>query len=220
MEMNKKGENNKHFVLVHGFCLGAWCWYKLVSMLKLSGHRVSALDLGGCGVHPKQLHQISSISDYLQPLMDFMADLPDDQRVVLVGHSIGGIPIALAMERFPEKISVAVFVTAYMPSWTDPPATLIQEDLELGKMLIRPNLFFLDEMSKESLLSEDRYGSIKRCYIVCEEDEVMEEEFQRYNIEKSPPDDVVSIPGAGHMAMLTKPKELCFYLLELADKYN
>ncbi|KAK4416242.1 Methylesterase 1 [Sesamum alatum] len=119
----------KHFVLVHGLSHGAWCWYKLVPLLKLHGHRVTALDLGGCGVHPKQLHQISSISDYIRPLLDFLAALPDDQTVMLVGHSYGGIPISLAMENFPGKISVAVFVSAYMPNCSDPPATLIQEYL-------------------------------------------------------------------------------------------
>ncbi|KAL0322000.1 UNVERIFIED_CONTAM: Methylesterase 10 [Sesamum calycinum] len=210
-----ENSEKKHFVLVHGLSHGAWCWYKLVSLLKLQGHKVTALDLGGCGLHPKQLHQISSISDYIQPLLDFLAALPDDQTVILVGHSYGGIPISLAMENFPGKISVAVFVSAYMPNCSDPPTTLIQEDLELAKTMVRPSLIFLEELSKTCLLSEERYGAVKRCYVICEEDEVMEEEFQRYIIEKSPPEDVVSIAGAGHMIMLAKPQELCSCLTEL-----
>lgn len=62
--------------------------------------------------------------------MDFMASLvgdDDKDRVVLVGHSFGGLGVSLAMERFPEKISVAVFITAYMPNYKHPPATLIEE---------------------------------------------------------------------------------------------
>ncbi|KAL8044414.1 hypothetical protein ABFX02_08G044900 [Erythranthe guttata] len=263
---DKNKQMKKHFVLVHGFCHGAWCWYKLVSMLKINGrHSVTALDLGGCGVHPKQLHHISSFSDFSQPLIDFLARLPDDETAILVGHSYGGIPISVAMENFPNKISLSVFVTAYMPNCTDPPATLIHEffkrcsmeslmdceftfdeasgklpisanlgpnymatklykncpleDLELSKMLISPSLFFLEETSKKALLSQENYGSVKRCYVVCEDDEVMGEEFQRYNVENSPPDDVVTIPDAGHMVMLTKPEMLCLRLLELADKY-
>ncbi|KAL0343631.1 UNVERIFIED_CONTAM: Methylesterase 10 [Sesamum angustifolium] len=258
-----ENSEKKHFVLVHGLSHGAWCWYKLVSLLKLQGHKVTALDLGGCGVHPKQLHQISSISDYIHPLLDSLAALPDDQTVILVGHSYGGISISLAMENFPGKISVAVFVSAYMPNCSDPPATLIQEflkrsstnslmdceitfdhqtsqnlpisaafgpeymakmyancpseDLELAKTMVRPSLIFLEELSKTCLLSEERYGAVKRCYVICEEDEVMEEEFQRYIIDKSPPEDVVSIAGAGHMIMLAKPQELCSCLTELAS---
>ncbi|KAL3649404.1 hypothetical protein CASFOL_005807 [Castilleja foliolosa] len=92
-------------------------------------------------------------------------------------------------------------------------------DVELGKMLVRPNLFFVEELSKKSLLTQERYGEMKRCYVICEEDETMEEEFQRYNIEKSPPDDVISIAGAGHMVMLSKPQQLCSLLLDLAQKY-
>ncbi|KAL3649405.1 hypothetical protein CASFOL_005808 [Castilleja foliolosa] len=118
--MSEKSNEKKHLVLVHGFGLGAWCWYKLVSLLTTQGpHRVTALDLAGCGVHPKQLHQISSISDYIEPLTDFLSALPEDEKAILVGHSYGGIPVALAMEKFPEKISGAVFVTAFMPNCAD-----------------------------------------------------------------------------------------------------
>ena len=47
-----------------------------------------------------------------------MESLPADERVVLVGHSLGGLAISQAMEKFPEKVSVAVFVTASMPGPT------------------------------------------------------------------------------------------------------
>lgn len=131
-----KRNENKHFVLVHGFGHGAWCWYKLVPMLKSKGHMVTALDLAGCGINPKQLHQVSSLSDYVQPLMDFMAGLATDEKVILVGHSYGGLPISLAMESFPEKVSVAVFITAYMPNYIDPPATLVHEVCAINFILV------------------------------------------------------------------------------------
>ena len=105
----------KHFVLVHGACHGAWCWYKVAAQLKSTGHRVMALDLAASGINPKQVHEIDSLSDYVEPLMDFMASLPPEEKVILVGHSLGGNCIALAMERFPEKIFAAVFATAFMP---------------------------------------------------------------------------------------------------------
>lgn len=122
-----EGDNKKHFVLVHGICHGAWCWYKVVTLLRFSGHRVTALDLGACGVHPKQLKDIATAADYMRPLMEFLGRIPNDEKVVLVGHSYGGLPISLAMESFPDKILVAVFLAAYMPNHYIPPATLIQE---------------------------------------------------------------------------------------------
>jgi pimeloyl-ACP methyl ester carboxylesterase len=131
---------NKHFVLVHGACHGAWCWYKLVTLLKQLGHRVTALDLGACGVNPKQLMELISIWDYMQPLMEFMSSLPQGESVILVGHSYAGLCISIAMESFPEKISVAAFLTAYMPNLESPPGTLIQEVKKKKKSYPFPNI--------------------------------------------------------------------------------
>ncbi|CAK9185441.1 unnamed protein product [Ilex paraguariensis] len=71
--------------------------------------------MAACGIHPKRHDQVPSISNYFEPLMEFMAALPSEEKVVLVGHSMGGVSIAVAMERFPDKIAVAVFLTAVMP---------------------------------------------------------------------------------------------------------
>ncbi|XVE87205.1 hypothetical protein DITRI_Ditri18aG0097400 [Diplodiscus trichospermus] len=67
----------------------------------------------GCiWIHPKQVYELHSISDYYKPLMEFKASLPPEERVVLAGHSLGGLSLSAAMERFPDKVSVAVFATA------------------------------------------------------------------------------------------------------------
>ncbi|PRQ47829.1 putative carboxylesterase [Rosa chinensis] len=258
-------ENQKHFVLVHGTCHGAWCWYKSIALLRGAGHRVTALDLGASGINSKQVNEIASIWDYAKPLMEFMASIPHDEKVILVGHSYGGLPISLAMERFSQKILIAVFVTAYLPHYSSPPGTLIQEylkrtsaeslldnqftfdnntenpaitsvmfgpkymaaklyqnckseDLELAKLLLRPSGMFIEELSKKCRLTEAKFGSVKRVYVVCEEDEVMEEDFQRWMIKSNGPTDGVKlIRGAGHMVMLSKPQELCQCLCEVAE---
>ncbi|KAM7506991.1 hypothetical protein LguiA_017444 [Lonicera macranthoides] len=108
-------QNNSHFVLVHGACHGAWCWYKLSNLLKLKGHKVTAMDLAASGINTKQVADLKDMNDYMEPLMEFMSGLPVEDKVVLVGHSMGGIAVSAAMEKFPQKIAVAVFVTAFMP---------------------------------------------------------------------------------------------------------
>ncbi|WMV12960.1 hypothetical protein MTR67_006345 [Solanum verrucosum] len=80
--------NVASFVLVHTGGHGAWSWYKIAVLMKSSGHNVTALDLGASGNNPKQALDIPSFSDYLSPLMEFMASLPLDKNVVLVGHSL------------------------------------------------------------------------------------------------------------------------------------
>ncbi|XP_010263778.1 PREDICTED: methylesterase 10-like [Nelumbo nucifera] len=256
----------KHFVLVHGAGQGAWCWYKLAMLLKSGGHRVTALDLAASGVDPKQLNQVSSVFEYVQPLMDLMASLPPDERVILVGHSLGGIAISLAMESFSEKIAAGVFVTAIMPDYTSPPATVLEElfrrtspeslsgiqltlgptpesipasitfgpeylaqrmynrcqpeDITLAKMLVRPAALFGEDLSKDTtLLSEEKFGSVSRAFVVCEGDRVLEESFQRWMVENYPTEEVKVIMGADHMVMLSKPHELCSCLQEISEKY-
>ncbi|KAE9596636.1 putative carboxylesterase [Lupinus albus] len=109
-------KEKRHFVLVHGSCHGAWCWYKVASLLKSAGHQVTALDMAASGIHAKRVQELNSIKQYFEPLIEFLASLPQEERVILVGHSFGGVCISVAMEMFPNKIAAAVFVTAFMPA--------------------------------------------------------------------------------------------------------
>ncbi|KAM7498049.1 hypothetical protein LguiA_022463 [Lonicera macranthoides] len=47
--------------------------------------------------------------------MEFLAALPSNEKVVLVGHSMGGVAISVAVEKFPEKVAVGVYASAIMP---------------------------------------------------------------------------------------------------------
>nr|XP_025698737.1 methylesterase 1-like [Arachis hypogaea] len=121
MNMEKEKESNKkrrHFVLVHGACHGGWCWYKVSALLKSGGHKVTAPDMAASGIHPKKVQDLASITEYVEPLIELLESLPSEseERVILVGHSFGGICISMAMELFPKKIAAAVFLSAFMPS--------------------------------------------------------------------------------------------------------
>lgn len=120
MEASKNKQ--KHFVLVHAACHGAWTWYKLKPLLEAAGHRVTALDLTASGINMKPIQEVHTLRQYTQPLLDFLASLPDNEQVILVGHSLGGLNLALASDNFPHKVSVNVFVTAFMPDTTHKPS--------------------------------------------------------------------------------------------------
>ncbi|KAK4740084.1 hypothetical protein R3W88_003781 [Solanum pinnatisectum] len=128
-------KDKKHFVLVHRGSHGAWCWYKIVALMRSSGHNVTAIDLAASGINPKQALEVPHLSDYFSPLMKFMVSLPAHEKVVLVGHEFGGFAISKAMESFPEKVSVAVFVTALMPGQTLNAATIYTELLAFTGVL-------------------------------------------------------------------------------------
>ncbi|KAL5181462.1 Methylesterase 3 [Glycine soja] len=60
--------------------------------------------------------ELNSITEYFEPLMEFLLSLAEEEQVILVGHSFGGLCISVAMELFPTKIAAAVFVSAWLPS--------------------------------------------------------------------------------------------------------
>ncbi|GLJ37809.1 hypothetical protein SUGI_0768740 [Cryptomeria japonica] len=115
----EKGEGKQkqeHFVLIHGLGHGAWCWYKVVTLLKQKGHRVVALDLTSNGINRDALSdEINSVAHYTDPLLKYLQSLGNDEKVTLVGHSLAGCPLAYAMEMYPDKISKAIYVAAFTP---------------------------------------------------------------------------------------------------------
>ncbi|KAK4393352.1 Methylesterase 1 [Sesamum angolense] len=208
-----------HIVLVHGACHGAWCWYKLKPLLEAAGHRVTAFDLAASGVDKRTLEELRSFEHYSEPLLDFMASLPPEEKVLLLGHSLGGMNIALAMEKYPEKIKVAVFLTAVMPDCKHDPSYVLKQDVALGIMLARPCCMFVHDLSKQSAFTEDGYGSVKRVFIVCPEDKAISLKFQRWQIETCGVDQVKELENSDHMPMLSQPQELCQCLLEIIADY-
>uniref|UniRef100_A0A0E0MFL1 AB hydrolase-1 domain-containing protein n=1 Tax=Oryza punctata TaxID=4537 RepID=A0A0E0MFL1_ORYPU len=133
---NKHQQRRHHFILVHGVCHGAWCWYKVATALSSAGHRVTALDMAACGARAGRADEVPSFERYTAPLLDALAALPADpdgeEKAVVVAHSFGGQSLALAMERYPEKIAVAVFVTATMPA-AGKPMSFAFKQLSQGK---------------------------------------------------------------------------------------
>ncbi|PPE00527.1 hypothetical protein GOBAR_DD02432 [Gossypium barbadense] len=46
---------------------------------------------------------------------------------IVVGHDLGGLNLALAMDLFPHKISVGVFLSAFMPDTIHQPLYLVDK---------------------------------------------------------------------------------------------
>src|SRR6185295_8426805 len=100
------------YVLVHGSFHGAWCWQPVVAALEARGARVIAPDLPGHGDDRTPVAQCT-----LQAYVDRVTAVLDaqEQNVVLVGHSMGGVVITQAAEARAEKIARLVYVCAFVP---------------------------------------------------------------------------------------------------------
>ncbi|KAL0733770.1 hypothetical protein Bca4012_009980 [Brassica carinata] len=278
-------ESKKRFVLVHGLCHGAWTWYKVKTQLVAVGHSVTAVDLAASGINMTRLEEIQTLKDYARPLLDTLSSVED--KVILVAHSMGRIPISLAADIFPRKIAAIVFLTAFMPDTSNTPSyvyeklirSVLQEDwldtvfgtygkpdlplewLFLDQTLwprttyisslrqkydlkLSRNLYFQSSVDcccgmlgsyigeyygegkplsyrlsgRDKKLSEEGYGSVTRIiYILCGKDLAVPEDYQRWMINNFPVNEVMEIKDAYHMAMFSKPRELCALLLEISD---
>jgi len=129
-EQSGRGPPQHHFVLVHGVCHGAWCWYRVTTLLTSAGHRVTALDMAACGASPGRAEEVPSFEEYSRPLLAAVAGLPPDEKAVLVGHSFGGLSLGLAMEQCPDRVAVVVFVSALMPAAGKPMAFVLEQVTE------------------------------------------------------------------------------------------
>ncbi|KAH9623420.1 hypothetical protein KSS87_007821 [Heliosperma pusillum] len=211
--------------------------------------------MAASGINPKRIDELLTLRDYSEPLIQFLRSVPEGEKVIVVGHSLGGLNLSTAMEMFPEKIEIAVFLTAFMPDyqhapsfiydkfmeanpeddywldtefkWSgDPSETLTTmffgpnfisklyhlsppEDFELAMTLKRPSsLFAHDAWKPETKLSEEKYGSVKRVFVICEEDKGIKETFQLWMANNSDVE-VEELKGADHMPMLCMPQKLC-----------
>eukprot|EP00262_Sarcandra_glabra_P006519 TRINITY_DN18854_c0_g1_i1.p1 TRINITY_DN18854_c0_g1~~TRINITY_DN18854_c0_g1_i1.p1 ORF type:complete len:367 (-),score=46.22 TRINITY_DN18854_c0_g1_i1:328-1365(-) len=127
----------KKFVLIHGEGFGAWCWYKSISMLEEAGLLPTALDLTGSGIDQTDPNSIKTLAEYSKPLIDYLHNLPEDEKVILVGHSCGGASISYALEHCPKKVSKAVFVSATMVSDGQKPFDLFTEELASAEIFMQ-----------------------------------------------------------------------------------
>lgn len=94
------------------------------------------------------------------------------------------------------------------------------QDLTLANMLVRPHPTNTDTISlEETKVTKERFGSVRRVYVVADQDIILPEEIQRWMIELNPPDEVKVINGSDHMIMLCKPQELCICLEEVSRQY-
>lgn len=95
------------------------------------------------------------------------------------------------------------------------------QDLSLATLLVRPYPGRVDAKPSEELLAltKENYGSVRRVYVVAEQDIILPEEVQRWMIELNPVDEVKVISGSDHMLMFSKPQELSSCLQAIAEEY-
>ena len=124
--------SSKTYILVQGAAHGAWCWKKVVPLLEAKGYKVITLDLPSCGYDTVQLANIT-LDDDVKSVTDAANAIKG--KVILLGHSSGGVIISQAAELLgPEKIDKLIYLDAYLPQNGESVFSLVGKIRESNKI--------------------------------------------------------------------------------------
>ncbi len=97
------------YVLVHGAWHGGWCWRHVAHRLVAAGHRVFCPTLTGLGERAHLLTREVKISTHIQDVVALL-EAEELEKVVLVGHSYGGIVITGVAARAKARLKQLVYL--------------------------------------------------------------------------------------------------------------
>ncbi|MDP2164294.1 MAG: alpha/beta hydrolase [Hydrogenophaga sp.] len=114
-------------VLVHGSWHGAWCWRRVLPLLRGAGVETHAVTLTGVGERAHLLSPAVGIETHVQDVVGLI-EAEELAQVVLVGHSYAGNLITCVADRLqrsrPGLLRHLVYLDASVPhpgnSWSTP----------------------------------------------------------------------------------------------------
>lgn len=140
-------------LFVHGASHGAWCWRDWMEAAARKGHHAFAVSLRGHGGSPGSL-LTGRLSTYVDDVIRTAASLPGPP--VLVGHSLGGLVVQKAAERYPAAGIVLVATIPARPGVgtlfriaTSNPADFVKISLG-GSLPMRPEYLFRELSPEEA----------------------------------------------------------------------
>ncbi len=113
---NKNDENPETkpqtYVLVHGAWQAPYVWDAVKTELSNNGNKVIAVELPGHGSDSTATYTLS-IDAYRDKVIEAISAV--DEKVILVGHSMGGMVVSAVAEKIPSRISKVVYIGAFLP---------------------------------------------------------------------------------------------------------
>ncbi len=218
-------------ILVHGAWHGAWCWDRVTPRLAAAGHEVATPDLPVTA---------RSMAEWVDVVLNAVGEGP----AILVGHSRGGAVISAVAEAAPEKISRLIFCAGFLlkrgqsvlaaaqddillPIVIDQDSrscTLVEaswfytgcstEDAAYAQARLRPEPLF--GLTAPLRVTAERFGSVKRDYIECTQDQVISLAAQRRMQAAWPVQNVITLE-TGHSPFLSARGTLADALIALAS---
>lgn len=123
------------YVLVHGAWQAPYVWNAVKADLVNKGNKVIVVELPGHGSDKTATHTLS-IDAYRDKVVEAIATV--DEKVILVGHSMGGMVVSAVAEKIPSRINTLVYIGAFLPANGQALIELANTDADskLGPLLI------------------------------------------------------------------------------------
>lgn len=142
--------NTNTYVLVHGAWQAPYVWDAVSADLVKAGNKVVVVELPGHGADSTPTYTLS-IDVYRDKVIEAIA--ATHNKVILVGHSMGGMVITSVAEKVPDKISKLVYIGAFLPSSGQALAELATSDpgSRLGASLLESSDHLTLDVKRDSL---------------------------------------------------------------------
>lgn len=121
---------------------------KLIPIFRKNNYKTITFDLPGCGDDNTDIDKIN-LELYVNYTINIINEnINENEKVVLVGHSLGGLTISKVADIIPDKIERLIYIAAIIP--------------ENNKKLLRPQP--IKPVNEIVLLSEN-FNKIPKLYI-------------------------------------------------------
>ncbi len=102
------------FVIAHGAWSGSWVWKRMRPLLAGKGHELFTPCYTGIGERAHLAHPDIDLQTHIADVLGVL-ECEELSRVILVGHSYGGMVATGAADRAPQRIAKLVYLDAFVP---------------------------------------------------------------------------------------------------------
>src|SRR6478735_1446156 len=104
---------SKTFVLIHGAWQAPFVWDSVKAQLEAAGNKVVVVELPAHGNDTTSSANVT-MDIYRDKVVDAINKI--DGKIILVGHSMGGVVITETAEKIPNKIDKLIYIGAFLPA--------------------------------------------------------------------------------------------------------
>ena len=143
---------HKTFVLVHGAWQAEFAWEQVAADLKKEGNAVIVVNLPGHGDDNTAPEKVS-MNAYRDKVIAAVNHV--SEKVILVGHSMGGMVISAVAEKIPAKIGSLFYLGAFLPGNGDSLMSLTMQDKQsiLGAAIVPSADHLTLDVQKDKVIS-------------------------------------------------------------------